>query len=127
MRKVGPYLAIALMVFIFAWLIPANATDQWVESIATSDGGSKLSSAIVNGSQFAFQCNADARYRSCTSSSCYAVATDALIPGPGGSQNLVGPMFDVKLPGSHRHVAITPTDGGGVTCQFFRVLNANGE
>lgn len=124
MRRL-PVLAIALVCVALLWRMTAGASDSYRATITTTDGGSMMSDAGAGGWDMALQCNWDARYRTCSTGACYATANDALIAGPGGSQVLVGPISDFKMPKRHTYVAVTPTDGGAVTCRLYKVEGYN--
>ena len=95
----------------------AHATDKYDQTV-TSTGTSVTSTILDGAQQYAIQCDAAVRYRTCISSSCTAVTTDAKVQA--------NELFDIPKPINERYLALISVSGTA-NCYLFKVILAAGQ
>lgn len=92
----------------------ALASFPLVEAVVSGAGASAVSSVVLDpGSEYSLQCTAAASFRTCTTSSCTAVATDYQI----GAR----PFGIIFIPqGGHEYWAFLPETAAATTCYVYK-------
>lgn len=105
-----------LLLLTFLVAVPAHAEEVRQGQVQSVAGASAAyASDLIPGNQYALSCDGAVRYRTCLTSSCTAVATDAYVAGDKK-------LFDVCLPQGKKRIAIIVDTGTTTTtCQVYLV------